>query len=145
MSTVGQIERKTQDRVVRLFTDELDYEYLGNWHDGNRTGGIETDLLAQNLRAAEARWSRLDPLVAALERTPRQAVRCPQAHGPLSPLDESEKYELPRNAEMADRVSLQCNPPICRGWDGIWAPTPYSHHAVIRFPEGIRQPPTRRI
>ncbi|MFJ3394921.1 type I restriction endonuclease subunit R [Leifsonia aquatica] len=51
MSTVGQIERKTQDRVVRLFTEELDYEYLGNWHDGNRTGGIETDLLTQNLRA----------------------------------------------------------------------------------------------
>ncbi|MBO9044400.1 type I restriction endonuclease subunit R [Curtobacterium flaccumfaciens] len=51
MSIVGQIERKTQDRVVQLFAEQLDYEYLGNWHDGNRTGGIEKDLLAQNLRA----------------------------------------------------------------------------------------------
>lgn len=51
MSTVGQIERKTQDRVVKLFAEQLDYEYLGNWHDGNRTSGIETDLLTQNLRA----------------------------------------------------------------------------------------------
>lgn len=53
MSTVGQIERKTQERVVKLFSDpeRLNYEYLGDWHDGNRTSGVETDLLTQNLRA----------------------------------------------------------------------------------------------
>lgn len=51
MSTVGQIEKKTQDRVVKLFAEQLGYEYLGDWHDGNRTNGIEADLLIQNLRA----------------------------------------------------------------------------------------------
>jgi len=53
MSTVGQIERKTQERVVKLFSDrdQLDYEYLGDWSDGNRRNGIEVDLLTQNLRA----------------------------------------------------------------------------------------------
>lgn len=51
MSTVGQIERETQDRVVKLFAEQLNYEYLGDWHDGNRTSGIEVDLLEQNLRA----------------------------------------------------------------------------------------------
>ncbi|GGD30259.1 restriction endonuclease subunit R [Microbacterium faecale] len=51
MSTVGQIERKTQSRVVKLFRERLDYEYLGDWHDGNRTSGIEDDLLIQNLQA----------------------------------------------------------------------------------------------
>jgi len=53
MSTVGQIERKTQERVVKLLSDpeRLNYEYLGDWHDGNRTSGIETVLLTQNLRA----------------------------------------------------------------------------------------------
>ena len=51
MSTVGQIERKAQERVVKLFADQLEYEYLGDWHDGNRTGGIEVDLLTQNLQA----------------------------------------------------------------------------------------------
>ncbi len=33
MNTVGQIERKTQDRVVRLFKHTLGYDYLGNWKD----------------------------------------------------------------------------------------------------------------
>jgi hypothetical protein len=28
--TVGQIERKTQQRVVKLFRDTLGYDYLGN-------------------------------------------------------------------------------------------------------------------
>lgn len=30
MTDVGQIERKTQDRVVRMFVDRLGYRYLGN-------------------------------------------------------------------------------------------------------------------
>lgn len=51
MSVVGQIERKAQERVVKLFQEGLGYEYLGDWHDGNRTSGVETFLLAQNLRA----------------------------------------------------------------------------------------------
>ena len=30
MQQVGQIERKTQDRVIKLFVDKLGYKYLGN-------------------------------------------------------------------------------------------------------------------
>ena len=33
MSTVGQIERRTQKRVVDLFRNALGYDYLGNWID----------------------------------------------------------------------------------------------------------------
>ena len=33
MSEVGQIERKTQQRVVKLFQETLGYDYLGNWKD----------------------------------------------------------------------------------------------------------------
>jgi type I restriction enzyme R subunit len=38
MSDVGQIERKTQRRIVKLFRDTLRYDYLGDWTDreGNR-------------------------------------------------------------------------------------------------------------
>ena len=51
MSDVGQPERKTQDRVVRLLEEQLGYDYLGNWEDRAGNSNIEVELLAQNLRA----------------------------------------------------------------------------------------------
>ncbi len=45
MNTVGQIERKTQDRVVKLFQEKLGYEYLGNWIDRPQNRNIEPLLL----------------------------------------------------------------------------------------------------
>ncbi len=51
MSDVGQPERKTQDRVVKLLHEQLKYDYLGNWKDRAGTSNIEIELLAQNLRA----------------------------------------------------------------------------------------------
>lgn len=51
MSEVGQVERKTQDRVVALFRERLDYEYLGNWGYREGNANVETALLTQNLKA----------------------------------------------------------------------------------------------
>lgn len=45
MSTVGQFERKTQDRVVTLFQHTLGYEYLGDWADRPGNANIEQELL----------------------------------------------------------------------------------------------------
>jgi len=44
MSTVGQIEKRTQQRVVKLCREQLGYDYLGDWTDreGNRNIGIGT-------------------------------------------------------------------------------------------------------
>src|SRR5262245_44929275 len=50
MSTVGQVERKTQDRVVELFSESLGYEYLGNWEYREENSNVEVELLAENLR-----------------------------------------------------------------------------------------------
>lgn len=44
MSSVGQIERATQDRVVKLFREELGYKYLGDRHD-QENKNIEKNLL----------------------------------------------------------------------------------------------------
>lgn len=47
---VGQLERKTQNRVVKLFHDVLKYDYLGNWQDRENNSNIETELLEQYLK-----------------------------------------------------------------------------------------------
>jgi len=39
--TVGQIERATQNRVVKLFQSALGYDYLGDW--GSRVGNRNID------------------------------------------------------------------------------------------------------
>jgi type I restriction enzyme R subunit len=46
MSTVGQPERATQNRVVTQFRDELGYRYLGDWIDRSGNGNIEEALLS---------------------------------------------------------------------------------------------------
>lgn len=51
MSDVGQNERKAQDRVVKLFRDQLGYEYLGNWEYREGNSNLESALLVQNLKA----------------------------------------------------------------------------------------------
>ena len=50
-STIGQLERATQKRVVKLFTGKapgsLGYEYLGNWQDRQGNHNIEAELLTK--------------------------------------------------------------------------------------------------
>ncbi len=46
MSTVGQPERATQNRVISLFHDELGYRYLGDWSDRDGNSNIEEGLLS---------------------------------------------------------------------------------------------------
>ncbi len=46
MTSIGQKERLTQKRVVRLFQTQLGYEYLGDWHKRSANSNIETGLLS---------------------------------------------------------------------------------------------------
>lgn len=54
MNQVGQIERLTQNRVVKLFKDNLNYSYLGNWEERIDNSNIEEsflfDYLTKNAR-----------------------------------------------------------------------------------------------
>ena len=48
MTTVGQPERSTQDRVIALFRDELvGYRYLGDWTDREGNSNIEDGILSE--------------------------------------------------------------------------------------------------
>src|SRR5271163_2530240 len=52
MSTIGQPERITQNRVIALFRDELGYRYLGDWIDRDGNSNIEEDILSAHLTAS---------------------------------------------------------------------------------------------
>lgn len=41
MSEIGQIERLTQNRIIKLFREQLGYEYLGNWEERLNNSNIE--------------------------------------------------------------------------------------------------------
>jgi len=41
MSSIGQPERATQNRVLTLFRDELGYRYLGDWSDRDGNSNVE--------------------------------------------------------------------------------------------------------
>ncbi|MCD6184958.1 MAG: HsdR family type I site-specific deoxyribonuclease, partial [Deltaproteobacteria bacterium] len=49
MSKIGQIERITQNRVVKLFQDKLKYRYLGNWEEKEDNRNIDAGILSKYL------------------------------------------------------------------------------------------------
>jgi type I restriction enzyme, R subunit len=68
MSDVGQIERKTQDRVVQLFRDKLRYDYVGSWESRAGNANVEVDLLTQSLKARGYNDNLITKAIAQLEK-----------------------------------------------------------------------------
>lgn len=53
MSKVGQIERATQNRIVKWVQDTLQYDYLGNWEEREGNSNIEEDELRKYLQGTK--------------------------------------------------------------------------------------------
>jgi type I restriction enzyme R subunit len=51
MSTIGQSERATQNRVIALFRNQLGYRYLGDWSEPTGNSNIEETSLTAWLTA----------------------------------------------------------------------------------------------
>lgn len=68
MSTVGQVERKTQDRVVRFFQERLGYGYGGNWEGRADNANIEVDRLRDYLLARGYDTEIIDKAVTQLTK-----------------------------------------------------------------------------
>jgi type I restriction enzyme R subunit len=54
MSNVGERERATQNRVVAFFQSELQYDYLGDWHNREGNRNIEPAPLLRYLFPVDA-------------------------------------------------------------------------------------------
>jgi type I restriction enzyme R subunit len=68
MTNVGQIERNTQNRVVRLFAEKLGYEYLGDWQDREGNSNVEEDLLRAFLKLQGYKATIIDKAVHELTK-----------------------------------------------------------------------------
>jgi type I restriction enzyme R subunit len=95
MSTIGQKERATQDRIVSLFTKRLGYCYLGDWHDRTHNRNIEGDLLREWLT------SRYEPEIVKLAIAELQRVAADQA---------SIAYDVNRNVYDLLRYGVKVSP-----------------------------------
>ena len=69
MNKVGQIERITQNRVVKLFQDELRYTYLGNWQYRENNSNIEAELLSAYLNRKDYSQTQINKAIDKLKTT----------------------------------------------------------------------------
>ncbi len=69
MNKIGQIERITQNRVVKLFQDELSYTYLGNWQYRKNNSNIEAELLSAYLNRKDYSQTQINKAIYELKTT----------------------------------------------------------------------------
>ena len=68
MMSVGQIEKRTQARVVKLFREKLRYDYLGNWIDREDNRNIEPKLVSAFLKKQGHDESLIGKVLYQLEK-----------------------------------------------------------------------------
>ena len=72
---VGQIERKTQNRIIKIFRDRLDYDYLGNWEDRENNSNVEEIYLRVYLEKTNKYSANvIDKAIAELKKTTANQV-----------------------------------------------------------------------
>jgi type I restriction enzyme R subunit len=71
MTEVGSRESVTQDRVIKLFKEELGYDYLGDWQQREDNRNIEEELLKDNLLSRGYSEDQAKKAIKKLEDTAR--------------------------------------------------------------------------
>jgi type I restriction enzyme, R subunit len=120
MSTVGQIERQTQARVVKLFRDTLGYDYLGDWSERAGNACIETDRLAAWLRKQGVDETLLARVLHQLSKA----------------AGDTSKSLYDRNREVYDllRYGVKVKPDVGENTQTVWLidwKHPEKNHFVI--------------
>lgn len=67
----GDLERTTQNRVIKLIKERLQFDYLGNWEDRPGNSNIETEYLRPYLESRGYSEELITRAIDALERVAR--------------------------------------------------------------------------
>ncbi len=121
MSDVGQIERKAQERVVKLFSEKLGYDYLGNWEYREGNSNVDVGLLTQNL---VARGYDNNLITRALDQLGKAAA-VGAGH---------DLYESNRDAYQLLRYGVHVKPGVGEQTETVWLidwANPAANHFVV--------------
>lgn len=66
MNNINKPEKDTQNRVIRLFCDQLGYEYLGDWTDRSANSNIDEHLLSTYLSQSQYSKAQISRVIHAL-------------------------------------------------------------------------------
>ena len=113
MSTMAQPERVTQQRVIALFRDELQYDYLGDWSARDSNRNVEQGLLGDWLTRRGYAQAQIS---AALHRLRTEADHPARSRRPARGCGSQGHQEYPPQRLSADRHSTHCGAGV--GGDG---------------------------
>jgi type I restriction enzyme, R subunit len=72
---IGKVERVTQERVVRLFENELGYRFLGSWQERPRNSNVDENLVSEWLRGRGYSTQQIDRAIFELKSQAHSAQR----------------------------------------------------------------------
>jgi type I restriction enzyme, R subunit len=107
MSEVGQKERRTQQRLAKLFVDELDYQHLGDWQDRDGNSNVEPELLRAWLTKQGHSEYVVDRTLAAVEKA--KTVAPP-----------TSLYDANRSIYTLLRYGVQVAPEVGEHKETVW-------------------------
>jgi type I restriction enzyme, R subunit len=132
-TNVGQIERKTQNRVVSLFRDRLGYDYLGNWEDREENNNVEEAYL----RPFFMRAGHSDVLIDKAIDTLKKSANRPQL----------SLYELNKETYSLLRYGIKVREGLGENYQTIWPidwKNPEKNHFAIAEEVTIKGNKTKR-
>tara|TARA_R110000824_G_C15232376_1_gene678759 strand:+ start:2424 stop:5474 length:3051 start_codon:yes stop_codon:yes gene_type:complete len=163
MINIGKPERETQDRVIKLFRDELGYQYLGDWQYQDGNSNIEEGLLTAYLTRSGYSQDQITRALYTLRTVANnpnqslydnnQAVYSLLRYGVQVKVEASENTDLVRLINWADpeandffiakEVTLQGNherrPDLVLYVNGIAVGVIELKRSGVSIEEGVRQ------
>ncbi len=132
-TNVGQIERKTQNRVVSLFRDRLGYDYLGYWEDREENNNVEEAYLRPFLMRSGHSDLLIDKAIDILKKS---------ANRPQLSL-----YELNKETYSLLRYGIKVREGLGENYQTIWPidwENPEKNHFAIAEEVTIKGNKTKR-